>query len=118
MPQNKKNKGVGKLAQAKKLALKNEGRRKQLRALLKKAKAGEALSPKELEEAKTLVARINKSKEQIEDMGFDPKQAFAWAKSESKKGKKSRKISKFRSRRSRGSGVGTYGLGNSMRVWR
>lgn len=89
------------------------------REILKKLKEREALSPSQAEEAAGLVRQIEELKARIEALGFDPKLATSAAAALMIKEalKVKGKGGKTKVRRRRG-GVGMYGLGSTIKIWR
>ena len=115
-----KKKDSKKLAEAKKIALTMQRRRHQLAALMRKADLKGGLKAEELVQVKALAAKICSAKASIELLGFDVKMAATWAHGEIfAAGKKKKRGAKRVSRKNtNGSGVGMYGLGNSIKAWK
>lgn len=89
------------------------------REALKKLKEGEPLGPVEAMKAGNLIREIETLKKKIEGLGFDPVLAASAAAAlmikESLKVPTKGKNLKIKRRRG---GVGMYGLGTSVKVWR
>ena len=87
--------------------------RKRLRTLLDKAKQGGDLSVQEKTEIRNLLRQINDLKQAIAAEGLDPRQAVSSLSVPLKKpGAKGRRKGKGRS------GIGMYGLGPTIKIWR
>lgn len=99
---------------AQNLALNLVGKRRQLLSLrqvfIKKGYLKEA----QQHQARLLIECINQLKKEIIDMGYNPKDAAAWAKLERQKKSKGKK---FKEILPRGSGYGRYRLGNKIKFW-
>ena len=106
-----------KINAAKKAATLLVSQRKKLRQLLNRLEVRGHLSAEEQSAATNLIAQIEKSKATLEQLGFDPNQAASWVKSTELATHKKRK-GKAPKRPKRKSGIGMYGLGNSLKVWR
>lgn len=102
-------------AQARKVAIQLLNARKQLLVLRRKFVKAGAINEAQRQQAIDLITKINNYKQQIIEMGFDPKEAAKWAAEQSKAKRKGKKSS---AKRPRGSGIGMYSLGNSAKFWR
>lgn len=102
-------------AQARKVAIQLLKARKQLVVLRRKFVKAGAINDAQRQQAVDLITKINNYKQQIIEMGFDPKEAAKWA---AEQGKTNRKGKKSSVKRSRGGGIGMYNLGNSVKFWR
>jgi len=97
------------------LARKVIQRRAKLNALLNVYKEKGALSDSQRAEAMTLSKKIKSAKVAIGDLGYDPSEVLS-AVSDSSKRK--RKRSGLLGGGFKSGGVGAYGLGSSLKLWR
>ena len=102
-------------AQARKIAIQLLKARKQLVVLRRTFVKAGSINEAQRQQAVDLITKINNYKQQIIEMGFDPKEASKWAAEQSKNKRKGKKSSV---KRPRGSGIGMYSLGNSVKFWR
>lgn len=101
--------------QARKIAVQLVKARKQLLVLRRKLTETGAIDEGRRQEAIDLITKINNYKQQLIEMGLDPKEAAKWAVEQNKTKRKGKRLSV---KRPRGSGIGMYGLGNSVKIWR
>ena len=101
--------------QARKIAVQLVKARKQLLELRRKLLETGAIDEDRRRQAIDLIAKINNYKQQLIEMGLDPKEAAKWAMEQNKTNRKGKRSSV---KRPRGSGIGMYGLGNSVKIWR
>ena len=102
-------------AQARKVAIQLLKARKQLVVLRRTVVKAGSINEAQRRQAVELITKINNYKQQIIEMGFDPKEAAKWAAEQSKTKRKGKKSSV---KRPRGSGIGMYSLGTSVKFWR
>ena len=112
---SKASKQKTRMEQARKTARLLVLRRDELSKLTGKAEKGGELTEDQLFQVGSLIKRIENLKVSLERLDLDVDEAVRWAASERKK-KKTAKGSA--PKRRRGGGVGMYGLGNSIKVWR
>lgn len=111
---SKASKNQRKLTQAKTIALKIVRQRKQLADLKRSIERTGSLDDNQKAQVKHLIEKIDKAKKAIEALGFDPSQATSWAKTARKKAKRKGVVPKQKKR----NGIGMYGLGSSLKVWK
>ena len=102
-------------AQARKIAVQLVKARKQLLVLRRKFTKTGAIDEARRQQAIDLITKINNYKQQLIEMGFDPKEAAKWAVEQSRTKRRGKRSS---AKRPCGSGIGMYRLGNSVKIWR
>jgi Holliday junction resolvasome RuvABC DNA-binding subunit len=103
-----------KLTKAKAIALKIVRQRKQLADLKRIIERTGSLDENQKAQAKHHLQEIDRAKKAIEALGFDPSQATTWAKTAKKQSKRKSAAPKQKKR----DGIGMYGFGSSLKVWK
>jgi hypothetical protein len=111
---SKASKNQKKLTEAKTIALKIVLQREQLADLKRIIELTGSLDDNQQAQVKHLVEKIARAKKAIEALGFDTRQATKWAKTSKKQTKHKGIVPKQKKR----SGIGMYGLGSSLKVWK
>lgn len=112
---SRSSKRISREAQARKIALQMVKSRKELSKLREQLLMGKTLDAKRNNRVIELTRKINNYKASIIHMGLDPKDAAKWAKAELETHPR---VKRGAIKHRRSNGIGMYGLGSSVKIWK